>query len=102
VTTTLRADAARVSAAARLRGGVALPGDKSISHRALLLAGIASGASQIDGASDGADVRSTAGILRALGVTVERLTTASRHPGSTGSDSLPATSTAATPAPRSG
>jgi len=73
MTTTLRADRARIPAAARMRGEVALPGDKSISHRALLLAGIAAGVSRIDGASDGADVGSTAGILRALGVTVERL-----------------------------
>jgi 3-phosphoshikimate 1-carboxyvinyltransferase len=63
---------AQIRAAIRLRGMIALPGDKSISHRALLLAAIADGESRIDGASDGADVRSTAGLLRALGVSVER------------------------------
>jgi 3-phosphoshikimate 1-carboxyvinyltransferase len=62
-----------VGAAARLRGELRLPGDKSISHRALLLAALAEGESRIEAAGDGADVRSTAGIVRALGVTVERV-----------------------------
>jgi 3-phosphoshikimate 1-carboxyvinyltransferase len=64
---------ARVRASARLRGDLRLPGDKSISHRALLLAALAEGESRIDGAGDGADVRSTAGIVAALGAAVERL-----------------------------
>jgi len=64
---------ARVRASARLRGDLRLPGDKSISHRALILAALAAGESRIDGAGDGADVRSTAGIVAALGATVERL-----------------------------
>lgn len=67
------AGAARVSSARRLRGELHLPGDKSISHRALLLAALADGTSRIVGAGDGADVRSTAGVLRAFGVTVDRL-----------------------------
>ena len=49
-----------------------MPGDKSISHRALLLAALAEGASRIESAGDGADIRSSAGIVRALGATVER------------------------------
>ena len=57
--------------AARLRGELRLPGDKSISHRALILSTLASGESRITGAGDGADVRSTAAIMRALGATVE-------------------------------
>jgi 3-phosphoshikimate 1-carboxyvinyltransferase len=68
----IRADAARVTPAARLRGELRLPGDKSISHRALLLATLAAGESRISGAGDGADVRSTAGIMGALGAAVER------------------------------
>ena len=64
---------ATVRPAVRLRGELRMPGDKSISHRALLLAALAEGESRIEGAGDGADVRSTAGIVRALGVTVERL-----------------------------
>jgi 3-phosphoshikimate 1-carboxyvinyltransferase len=67
----MTADVATVRPAARLRGELRLPGDKSISHRALILAALASGESQITGAGDGADVRSTAGVMRALGATVE-------------------------------
>ena len=66
-------DALVVRPAARLRGRPALPGDKSISHRALLLALLAEGESRIAAAGDGADVQSTAGIVAALGATVERL-----------------------------
>jgi 3-phosphoshikimate 1-carboxyvinyltransferase len=50
-----------------------MPGDKSISHRALMLAALARGESRIEGAGDGADVRSTAGIVAALGASVERV-----------------------------
>jgi 3-phosphoshikimate 1-carboxyvinyltransferase len=63
---------ARVRPSARLRGELRLPGDKSISHRALLFAALAAGESTIEGAGDGADVRSTAGIVAALGVGVSR------------------------------
>jgi len=54
-------DVVVVRPAARLRGHPSLPGDKSISHRALLLALLAEGESRIVAAGDGADVRSTAG-----------------------------------------
>jgi len=64
--------ATRVRASARLRGDLRLPGDKSISHRALILAMLAHGESVIEGAGDGADIRSTAGIVAALGAAVER------------------------------
>jgi 3-phosphoshikimate 1-carboxyvinyltransferase len=64
---------ARIAQAARLRGELRLPGDKSISHRALILAALAEGDSTIVGAGDGADVRSTAGIVQALGATVDRV-----------------------------
>jgi 3-phosphoshikimate 1-carboxyvinyltransferase len=66
-------EAVVVRPAARLRGELRLPGDKSISHRALMLATIAAGESRITGASDGADVRSTAGICAALGARVDRV-----------------------------
>ena len=62
-----------VRPAARLRGELRLPGDKSISHRALMLATLAAGESRIAGAGDGADVRSTAAICAALGAQVERM-----------------------------
>ena len=65
--------AATIRPAARLRGELRVPGDKSISHRALILAALADGESRIEAAGDGADVRSTAGIVAALGATVERL-----------------------------
>jgi 3-phosphoshikimate 1-carboxyvinyltransferase len=54
-----------------LAGRLALPGDKSISHRALLIAALATGTSRIHGLSDGADVAATAAALRAMGVVVE-------------------------------
>jgi 3-phosphoshikimate 1-carboxyvinyltransferase len=64
---------ARIPGSDRLRGDLHLPGDKSISHRALILAALATGESRIAGAGDGADVRSTAGIVAALGATVDRI-----------------------------
>jgi 3-phosphoshikimate 1-carboxyvinyltransferase len=63
---------AEVLHASRLGGDLRLPGDKSISHRALMLALLADGESTITGAGDGADVRSTAAIVRTLGAEVER------------------------------
>jgi 3-phosphoshikimate 1-carboxyvinyltransferase len=62
---------ARVRPARRLEGEVRLPGDKSISHRALMLNAVADGEARVSGLSDGADVASTAGCLRALGVEIE-------------------------------
>jgi 3-phosphoshikimate 1-carboxyvinyltransferase len=62
-----------VRRAHRLRGELRLPGDKSISHRALLLALLAAGESRITGAGDGRDVRATAGVASALGASVTRL-----------------------------
>ncbi|HKF85340.1 MAG TPA: 3-phosphoshikimate 1-carboxyvinyltransferase [Candidatus Limnocylindrales bacterium] len=70
--TVMTDDALVVRPAARLRGSPALPGDKSISHRALLLALLARGESRITAAGDGEDVRSTAAIVVALGASVER------------------------------
>ena len=50
---------------------VSVPGDKSISHRALILSALADGESRITGLLDAADTRSTAAVLRALGVAIE-------------------------------
>jgi 3-phosphoshikimate 1-carboxyvinyltransferase len=50
---------------------IAVPGDKSLSHRALLFAAIASGDSLVTGIGTGQDVRSTMTALRALGVDIE-------------------------------
>src|SRR5450759_16332 len=62
-----------VSPAARLRGEPRLPGDKSISHRALLLAALTEGEGTITGAGDGRDVAATAAVVAALGASVERV-----------------------------
>lgn len=50
---------------------VTVPGDKSLSHRALVFAAIAEGDSLITGLGEGQDVRSTAAALRALGVDID-------------------------------
>ncbi len=55
-----------------LSGTIVLPGDKSISHRALMLAGLAVGQSEIHGLLEGEDVLATAAAMRALGAEVER------------------------------
>ncbi len=70
-TTTHPTDLATVPRATRLRGRLRMPPDKSISHRALLLAAMATGTSRIANASGALDPRSTAACLRALGVTIE-------------------------------
>ena len=57
----------------RLSGSLAVPGDKSVSHRSLILNAIAQGQATVTGVSDGADVRSTAGCLRAMGVSIDPL-----------------------------
>jgi 3-phosphoshikimate 1-carboxyvinyltransferase len=67
------ANVVRVRQASRLRGRLCLPGDKSITHRALILAALAGGESRIWAGSDGLDCRSTASVLGALGVEVAQL-----------------------------
>jgi 3-phosphoshikimate 1-carboxyvinyltransferase len=56
---------------ARLQASVQVPGDKSLSHRALLFAAIAAGDSFINGLGPGEDVHSTVAALSRLGVTVD-------------------------------
>lgn len=51
-------------------GGIRVPGDKSITHRALMLAALSSGRCRLGGALAAGDTRATASVLRALGVTV--------------------------------
>ena len=55
-----------------LAGDVRIPGDKSISHRALIFATLASGRSRIEGLLEGEDVLATAEAMRALGAAVTR------------------------------
>lgn len=56
-----------------VRGTVRAPGDKSISHRALIFAALAQGPSRVRDILDSADVQSTAGALRALGASIPTL-----------------------------
>jgi 3-phosphoshikimate 1-carboxyvinyltransferase len=60
-----------VRARGPLRGRLKVPGDKSVSHRALMLAGIAAGSSTITGLSAGDDVQHTRQIMQALGVRID-------------------------------
>ncbi len=60
----------RLSADGPLTGTVTVPGDKSISHRALMFGALAVGETVIDGLLDGEDVRATAGALRAMGAEI--------------------------------
>lgn len=54
-----------------LHGSVRVPGDKSVSHRALMLAAIAEGDSRIRGFLEGEDTRATAAVLAQLGVRID-------------------------------
>jgi len=60
-------------AKAPLSGSVRVPGDKSISHRSLMLSALAVGTSEITGLLEGEDVLATAEAMRAMGAVVERL-----------------------------
>jgi len=59
-------------AATRLAGEVRVPGDKSISHRALMFSALAVGRSRVEGLLEGEDVLATAAALRAMGATIAR------------------------------
>ena len=61
-----------ISARGPLRGTVVVPGDKSISHRSLMFAGLAVGESRIEGLLEGEDVLATAAAMRAMGAQIER------------------------------
>ena len=58
--------------AGALRGRVRVPGDKSVSHRALIFGALTVGETPIEGLLEGEDVLNTAQAMRALGATVER------------------------------
>jgi prephenate dehydrogenase/3-phosphoshikimate 1-carboxyvinyltransferase len=61
-----------VSPTTTVQGRLRVPGDKSVSHRALMLGGIAQGETCISGFLDSEDCLATLGALRALGVQIER------------------------------
>ena len=65
----------RPAAELSLQGRIRVPGDKSISHRALMLGAIAEGETQIQGLLLGEDPRSTAACFRALGAEISELNT---------------------------
>jgi 3-phosphoshikimate 1-carboxyvinyltransferase len=70
----ISADAVTVSPANAVKGRVAVPGDKSISHRYAMLAALAEGVSTIEGYSPGADCAATIDCLRGFGVRIRRTT----------------------------
>ena len=63
----------RVRGGSPLQGSCAVPGDKSISHRALLFGALAEGATRVRGFLDGGDCRATLAVIEQLGVEVERV-----------------------------
>ena len=63
----------RLEPAVSLSGHLAVPGDKSISHRALLLGAVSDGDTHVRGFGRSADTESTLGAVRALGVRVDEL-----------------------------
>ena len=65
----------RAAPSPRLKGRIRVPGDKSISHRALILGAMANGQTRIDGLLEADDVLASAGAMRAFGADVERIET---------------------------
>src|ERR1700716_3989403 len=61
-----------ISPATRVAGELAVPGDKSIAHRVLMLAALAQGESWVHGLPEGEDVLATVASLRALGADLQR------------------------------
>lgn len=61
----------KLSPAKSIRGSVAVPGDKSISHRSVMLGSIARGTTEIHGFLEGADCLSTISCFRHMGVDIE-------------------------------
>jgi 3-phosphoshikimate 1-carboxyvinyltransferase len=61
----------RIEPAAAVVGHVAVPGDKSVSHRAVLIGAVCEGATRVRGFGRAGDTQATVGAVRALGVEVE-------------------------------
>ena len=62
----------RFTSSSALKGRLRVPGDKSISHRALMFGALAVGESRITGLLEGEDVLATAAAMRAMGAAIER------------------------------
>ncbi|MBH1943689.1 3-phosphoshikimate 1-carboxyvinyltransferase [Erythrobacter sp. YJ-T3-07] len=69
----------RFSPAGPLRGSIAVPGDKSISHRSLILGAMAVGETRVSGLLEGEDVLATAAAMRAMGADLYRDDDATWH-----------------------
>ena len=69
----------RFSPVGPLRGSIAVPGDKSISHRSLILGAMAVGETRVSGLLEGEDVLATAAAMRAMGADVYRDDDATWH-----------------------
>lgn len=69
----------RFRPAGPLRGSIAVPGDKSISHRSLILGAMAVGETRVSGLLEGEDVLATAAAMRAMGADVYRDEDATWH-----------------------
>src|SRR5258707_1017667 len=68
-----RAPRGQVPAALRVAGAMTVQGDKSISHRSLMLSGLAAGTREVMGFLASDDCLATLNAMRALGVSIERL-----------------------------
>ncbi len=77
-----------------LQGSLILPGDKSISHRYAMLAGLAEGTTRLSNFSTGADPQSTLACMAALGAKVEHLPTHVEITGAAGHLTAPASALA--------
>ncbi|WCE03448.1 3-phosphoshikimate 1-carboxyvinyltransferase [Pseudoxanthomonas sp. JBR18] len=77
-----------------LQGALAIPGDKSVSHRSVMFAALADGTSRIEGFLEGEDTRATAAIFSQLGVRIETPSPSTRIVRGVGVDGLKAPSAA--------
>lgn len=83
-------DGWRLEPGGQVRGTLALPGDKSISHRAFLIAALAEGTSRLEGVLDSEDCRATAHALAQMGVDIREVSPGSWAVEGRGPDGLTA------------
>ena len=83
-------DGWRLEPGGQVRGTLALPGDKSISHRAFLIAALAEGTSRLEGVLDSEDCRATARALAQMGVDIREVSPGSWVVEGRGPDGLTA------------
>ena len=70
----------KISQGKGLRGDITIPGDKSISHRAVMLASLAEGKSKISGLLEGEDCLATVEVFKKLGVSISKEEEEYMHP----------------------